>query len=704
MTDLPPHRLALTTDKRPMRPGMLNGPSATAPATTRELDRAPLAGIVPRSIGCVVIDIDGGELPAAEREAAIVRVFGEPVERNDTRRDGGVHLWYRCDCSFTGARFDLSGRVTGDIRHDRTFAVEWSPETAERARLRAKAGEGAAITKHKLRTLASDWGEGARHDTLLRRSWSAAQNGEDAEAVARMGIAAGLSQREADSAIRNLPVATVAGGGLKRSQLQWAQSFAREVSLASQDGQLMRWDTLVGWETMDRLALAIEFGNWTGERFDRAEAQVRGDVLAFVEAVQAGDAGKVEGLAPALAKMLKNADGITAIREKVQGKTYAEAVAEMACTIAEPGEWNAQPYLCGLPGARLFDLETGKVRAMQPDHRVTLALATAPAEPADVRPEWEAHLERTIGRMADGTPWPDAAERLAWFQRMIGAAVVGDADNDAILILCGGGGTGKSTIRETVFRAIGTYASALNGEQVVGMRAEHKSAMMPLRHARMIGIAELPATAQSWRCSFLKAITGGDSIQANWKYQNEVSFRPHGRIVITTNAMPSAASTVQGLGRRFRIVDMNHELPNDGSKAIIESDALLPTVVRWGVIGAREYIAHGEGAIPDSVRRAVELWEADNDVFARFASECEIVATGDPADRLPVAQVRRLFGNWCSENRVNLNPASVTQALRGKPWFAVDCYTANGKKQRALGGLRVGVGDRHAGEGGDLPF
>ena len=266
--------------------------------------------------------------------------------------------------------------------------------------------------------------------------------------------------------------------------------------------------------------------------------------------------------------------------------------------------------------------------------------------------------------------------------------ICGDRDNDAILVLLGStGGEGKTTLRERVTTAAGSYATAMNGDQVVGVRMEHKSSLMGLRTARVVGISELPVTGQSWRCALVKSITGGDTIQANWKYQNEVTFRPVCRLFITANSMPSAASTAAGMARRLRILRMEAVLPYDGSKAVIEADDMLPTIVRWLVDGARRYLSEGEGDVPPSVVREGELWAAENDLFRRFAEECGIVATGKADDFISRKAARRMFAEFCEEVGVKLPAAKVIEALRSPPW--------NAKAARKHGHGHVLTGLRH---------
>ena len=57
-------------------------------------------GVIPASLGCAVIDVDEGGLPAFQ---AVGEALGDPVTSTETRREGGFHMWYR-DASAAGNR------------------------------------------------------------------------------------------------------------------------------------------------------------------------------------------------------------------------------------------------------------------------------------------------------------------------------------------------------------------------------------------------------------------------------------------------------------------------------------------------------------------------------------------------------------------------------------------------------------------------
>ena len=659
MIERPSVKLALGTGKTPLRAGQLPGPSASAPATQAELDAAPRTGVVPRSLGLACVDIDAGTLPLADRVAAIKRIFGEPAGRQDTpRQGGGVHLFYPADCAFTLGSFDLNGAVAGDVKHDRQYVVTYDDDAIMRARNAAM--DMPLVTQRQLRALCDHWTAPGRHDTLIRRSFEAAVNGEDAEVIGTMARIAGKSDREVQQALRGLPGTLMATGTLKLSQLQWAKLFAADRHLAERDGLLMEWSHLDGWIETDKLRLGTEFGDFVGDKLDTLHAKHIAELHQLFERLdEAGCPART------LAALVKNASGTAALKDRYQSKSNMEQVAQVAVSLADRTPWDAKADVVGLPGARLWSLSDGALRAAKPEYRITSALADAPADHCD---DWLAWLKATVGTQRDGDLWPDWKQRLAWLQRLCGNAVIGNADAEAILILLGGEGTGKSTLREALADAVGGYATALNGHDLVGQSSRHAQWKMPLRFARLAAVAELPPTQRSWQCDVMKALASGDKIEAHWMGENSVRFKSRALLVISANQMPGVGGTTKGLTRRFRIVRMDRALPRDGSKARIEGGAWRGQIVRWLVDGARMYLADGEGEVPRSVADEVAKWQADNDTVALFAEAVQLRIDED--GWIAIGDLREAFVRWARKNDIKMAPQALSDALCGDPWNA----------------------------------
>ena len=86
------HFVLCRGDKRPVsvawqetRPGLS--------AVEEHAARGGLVGVIPGSLGCVVVDVDEGGAAGVE---ALRGVLGDPIATTQTR-SGGYHAWYRAE-------------------------------------------------------------------------------------------------------------------------------------------------------------------------------------------------------------------------------------------------------------------------------------------------------------------------------------------------------------------------------------------------------------------------------------------------------------------------------------------------------------------------------------------------------------------------------------------------------------------------------
>ena len=78
-------------------------------------------GVIPASLGCVVIDVDEGGKDAFQ---TVEDVLGDPVTWTTTQREGGYHLWFK-DVSGAGNRKWQLPAGSGDVRGAKGYAIAW---------------------------------------------------------------------------------------------------------------------------------------------------------------------------------------------------------------------------------------------------------------------------------------------------------------------------------------------------------------------------------------------------------------------------------------------------------------------------------------------------------------------------------------------------------------------------------------------------
>ena len=118
------------------------------------------------------------------------------------------------------------------------------------------------------------------------------------------------------------------------------------------------------------------------------------------------------------------------------------------------------------------------------------------------------------------------------------------------ILLNGGGGNGKSTWLDLLCEFLGksNYCSL----------ALHKLESDRFAASRLIGklaniCADLP-TDHLAGTSIFKAITGGDQLQAEYKFRDSFDFQPFARLVFSSNSLPQSNDASQGFFDRWVVV------------------------------------------------------------------------------------------------------------------------------------------------------
>ena len=199
------HFVLAATDKRPLGARWQKTAPAFASVEHHVADGG-LVGVIPASIGAVVIDVDDG---GPEGVAAVTEALKPcvPIAISATRRVGGAHVWYRSPPNGTGNRKWHLGTAMGDIRGSAGFVILWdAPQVAEgftrhvadsqvpdldRLPRVASSARGAGAVRAAPR--------GARNETLNREAFEAARAGNFNRAAFRAaGLQAGLPAPEVD--------------------------------------------------------------------------------------------------------------------------------------------------------------------------------------------------------------------------------------------------------------------------------------------------------------------------------------------------------------------------------------------------------------------------------------------------------------------------------------------------------------------------
>ena len=259
--------------------------------------------------------------------------------------------------------------------------------------------------------------------------------------------------------------------------------------------------------------------------------------------------------------------------------------------------------------------------------------------------------ERTVASII-----PDADTR-EYFKRFIGYALTGKANEEIFVVLIGEGGTGKSTLIETIAYTVGDYASTIDIENLLSSRndggdGENASPQIAgLVNKRLVLSSEAGA-GRRFKSEKLKIITGQDAITARRLHCAPFTFTPKFTLVLNTNYIPAIADGGDsGIFRRMVIIPFNHKpkKANTHLKEMLRTPESMQDILKWIVEGAINY--HFDGlAKPSKEMRAIKgEYFNDNDTIGDFLAECTAVVIGESVTNKALYAA---YVDWLTDGRL----------------------------------------------------
>ena len=218
------HYVLAASDKRPLRSGWQKTPPDFE-AVRQHVAKGGIVGVIPASLGAVVIDVDNGGPDGVQSVIKALKPV-VPITISKTQREGGAHIWYRAPSGDTGNRKWAHDGASGDIRGSAGFVILWNATKVADAlarnfddaqpvdldwlphpRVNGKRGPEAVRTA-KL---------GGRNDALNREAFLASARDEfDKDAFRDAAIEAGLPPAEVGATLAS---AEAAGSAKAKLQL-----------------------------------------------------------------------------------------------------------------------------------------------------------------------------------------------------------------------------------------------------------------------------------------------------------------------------------------------------------------------------------------------------------------------------------------------------------------------------------------------------
>ena len=287
-----------------------------------------------------------------------------------------------------------------------------------------------------------------------------------------------------------------------------------------------------------------------------------------------------------------------------------------------------------------LDFSEGVFREHRPGDNATVRSPIA-FNPEAECPMWERFLERFI---------PDLETRL-YLARAVGYSLTGHVHHDALFFAYGKGANGKSTFYGVLKILLGNLMTTVPIAALLAAKSDnnfdyHKASM---EGRRIVLTDEIPE-GRSLADSQVKAITGGDPMNARRPFESPYVFMPTHKLWLMGNHKPEIKGTDEGIWRRVHMIPFLVWIPDAERRPrheiLAEFESEAAGILNWAVRGLLE--SRDIGLCPPAqVVEATKEYREESDQFGAFLLECtekSLLGT------VGIGTLSKCYGIWCDQN------------------------------------------------------
>jgi putative DNA primase/helicase len=347
--------------------------------------------------------------------------------------------------------------------------------------------------------------------------------------------------------------------------------------------------------------------------------------------------------------------------------------------VLDPEAWDGNPDLLGTPGG-VVDLRTGALRRAYPSDAISKCTAVTPAPEFDEPERWMKFLDEALG---------GDSQLIDALQKFGGYSLTGHIREHVFLAIVGAGGAGVSTFTNCLMRVAGDYAKATAPETFTATTGDrHPADMAALAGVRLVVAPEVER-GRRWAESRLKGFVVGDPVSARVMRGDPFEFRPVGKLIVTSNALPSIGTVDRAMRRRLLIVEFNHvpaQPQRDLLERLIEDEG--PAILRWFIDGAVYWYCNGL-EFPESMRLATDQYLDVEDSFTVWLEESVVRGVEESETAAALFSSWRQFCEARNEHAGTAKGLSHLLQARGFKSLPAVVDKSSGRRVRGYRGLSV---------------
>jgi putative DNA primase/helicase len=173
---------------------------------------------------------------------------------------------------------------------------------------------------------------------------------------------------------------------------------------------------------------------------------------------------------------------------------------------------------------------------------------------------------------------------------------------------------------------MGDYAIDAPSEVFMASKTDrHPQEIARLRGARVVASTEVEE-GRDWNEARIKLWTGGDKLTGHLMKQNDETFQPNFKLIVSGNHQPSLKSPDRAIKRRLLMVPFMLEVADKDVDLKLEKklEAEWPGILAWMIEGCLAWQKQGRLIVPKSiVEDTAEYLKGEDTVGRWFTERCE---------------------------------------------------------------------------------
>lgn len=354
------------------------------------------------------------------------------------------------------------------------------------------------------------------------------------------------------------------------------------------------------------------------------------------------------------------------------------------CVAASPQDFDTHRDLVTVENG-VLNLRTRQLSDFDPDLKLTKKIK------AVFNPDADGH--RTIAFLESIQP---DAEVLAYMKRLVGATILGQADERVLPIIHGASGSGKSAFLEMLYHVLGDYAAVADPTTLMPLPDNYQGPSEKLHSligTRFVKMSELPENA-SLNQALVKSITGSDTQKTRPLYGQMREWQVEYVVWMATNNLPRITSTDGAIWKRVKPIHFPNVFVNEDGSVKNSGDRDLGRqlareegsfILNWILEGIQEYLEHGL-AEPAQIGAWLTGYRDEMDTTRQFVTEAQENGQIKVEKGLTISirDLYKIYTAWAADTqvrfplsqqtfkqRMQVNGHEVVRASAGMVWKGI---------------------------------